>query len=85
MKAIEYRRQAEKRQAEINGHFGAICAKIAERMSNEELIALGETEGHRRLTKTAQRIAASTGHDQRMNRSGAEAIAASLIEYATEA
>ena len=84
MKAIEYRKQAEQRQAEINGHFGAICAKIAERMSSADLIALGESEGHRRLTKTAQRIETSTGHEQRMNRSDAEAIAASLIEYAQE-
>ena len=84
MKAIEYRKQAEKRQAEINGHFGAICFTIADHMSNEELIALGEAEGHRRLTKTAQRIATSTGHEQRMTRSDAVTIAASLIEYAQE-
>jgi len=84
MKAIDYRKRAEQRQAEINGHFGAICFTIADRMSNEELIALGEAEGHRRLTKTAQRIATSTGHEQRMTRSGAVTIAASLIEYAQE-
>ncbi len=85
MKAIEYRKQAEQRQAEINGHFGATCFTIADRLSNDELIALGEAEGHRRLTKTAQRIATTTGHEQRMNRSDAVTIAASLIENATEA
>lgn len=85
MKAIEYRKQAEQRQAEINGHFGATCFTIADRLSNDELIALCEAEGHRRLTKTAQRIATTTGHEQRMNRSDAVTIAASLIENATEA
>ena len=79
MKASEYRKQAEQRQAEINGHFGATCFTIADRLSNDELIALGEAEGHRRLTKTAQRIATTTGHEQRMNRSVAVTIAASLI------
>lgn len=85
MKAIEYRKQAEQRQAEAGYNFAGICAKIAERMSDEELIALGEAEGHRRLTKTAQRIATTTGREQRTNRSEAEDIAASMIQYATEA
>jgi len=85
MKAIEYRKQAEQRQAELGGgNMTAICHKIAFGMSDDELIALGEAEGHRRLTKTAQRIATTTGHEQRMNRSDAEAIAASLIENAQE-
>jgi hypothetical protein len=85
MKAIEYRKQAEQRQAETGYSMAGICAKIAERMSNEELAALGEAEGHRRLVKTVGYIATSTGHEQRMHRSSAEAIAASLIENATEA
>lgn len=84
MKAIEYRKQAEKRQVETGYNMAGICFTIADRMSNEELIALGEAEGHRRLTKTAQRIATSTGHEQRMTRSDAVTIAASLIEYAQE-
>ena len=85
MKAIEYRKQAEQRQAETGYNMTGICAKIAEHMSNDELIALGEAEGHRRLTKTAQRIATTTGSEQRGWRSDAETIAASLIENATEA
>ena len=84
MKAIEYRKQAEQRQAETGYSMAGICCKIAERMSNDELIALGEAEGHRRLIKTAQRIATTTGREQREWRSEAETIAASLIEYAQE-
>jgi hypothetical protein len=82
MKAIEYRKQAEKRQAETGYNFTGICYKIAERMSSEELIALGEAEGHRRLIKTVQRIETSEGVERQLAQAGARAIAATLIEYA---
>lgn len=84
MKAIEYRKQAEERQAETGYNFAGICAKIAERMSNEELIALGEAEGHRRLVKVVRYSETSTGREQRMFRSDAETIATALIQYAQE-
>jgi hypothetical protein len=85
MKAIEYRKQAERQAAQDGTNLMGVISKMVGKMTNDELIALGVELNHRRLTKTAQRISTEVGHDQRMSRSSAEAIAVSEILAAVEA